>query len=171
VANPLRALQECRRVLTPQGALLLVLPHKDGTFDWRRPTTTLEHMMTDYANNVGEDDLTHLPEILALHDLSRDEAAGTPEQFHQRCLDNITKRAIHHHVFDTHTALALLDRGSFQISQVSTLRPYHIMILARRSEGVPDNVAFLGDQAEFRRVSPFRSDRLSAPQSPENGAR
>ncbi len=171
VANPLRALQECRRVLTPQGALLLVLPHKDGTFDWRRPTTTLEHMMTDYANNVGEDDLTHLPEILALHDLSRDEAAGTPEQFHQRCLDNITKRAIHHHVFDTHTALALLDRGSFQISQVSTLRPYHIMILARRSEGVPDNVAFLGDQAEFRRVSPFRSDRLSAPQSAENGAR
>jgi len=60
--------------------------------------------MTDYANNVGEDDLTHLPEILALHDLSRDEAAGTPEQFHQRCLDNISKRAIHHHVFDTHTA-------------------------------------------------------------------
>jgi SAM-dependent methyltransferase len=166
VANPLRALQEWKRVLAPQGLLLMVLPHKDGTFDWRRPTTVLEHMVTDYENNVGEDDLTHMPEILALHDLKRDEAAGTPEQFRERCLDNLSKRAIHHHVFDTHTALAVVDRASFQILQVSTFRPYHIMILARRLEGVPDNAAFLGAQAEFRRHSPFRSDRLDLSQSP-----
>jgi SAM-dependent methyltransferase len=166
VANPLRALQEWRRVLAPQGVFLMVLPHKDGTFDWRRPTTALEHMVTDFENNVGEEDLTHLPEILALHDLRRDEAAGTLDQFRERCLDNLSMRAIHHHVFDTHTALAVVDRASFQILQVSTFRPYHIMILARRSEGVPDNAAFLGTQAEYRRDSPFRSDRLSSPQRP-----
>jgi SAM-dependent methyltransferase len=166
IANPLRALQEWTRVLVPGGVLLLVLPHKDGTFDWRRPTTTLEHMLSDYNSNVGEDDLTHLPEILVLHDLSRDKAAGTRAQFRQRCLENISQRAIHHHVFDTQTALALVDRGSFQIIRVDTVKPYHIMILARRSEGTPDNVAFLGTQAEFRRKSPFPSDRLSPPERP-----
>jgi len=73
--------------------------------------------MTDYANNVGEDDLTHLPEILALHDLSRTKRRHLRNNSTSRCLDNIFQEAIHHHVFDTHTALALLDRGSFQISK------------------------------------------------------
>jgi hypothetical protein len=153
-------------VLVPRGVLLLVLPHKDGTFDWRRPTTTLEHMISDYESNVGEDDLTHLSEILELHDLSRDEAAGTPEQFRQRSLENVSKRAMHHHVFDTQTALALVDRGSFQIIQVDTFRPYHIMILARGWEGTPSNAAFFRGHAEFRRNSPFSSDRLSLSELP-----
>jgi len=55
---------------------------------------------------VGEEDLTHVPEILELHDLSRDEGAGTREQFRQRCLANHVHRALHHHVFDTMAALA-----------------------------------------------------------------
>src|SRR5262249_20610895 len=65
VANPLRALQEWKRVSVKDGVLLLVLPHKDGTFDWRRPTTTLSHLIADHDCNVGEDDLAHLSEILA----------------------------------------------------------------------------------------------------------
>ncbi|HEX4426176.1 MAG TPA: class I SAM-dependent methyltransferase, partial [Terriglobales bacterium] len=44
VANPLRALREWKRVLKENGLLMLVLPHKDGTFDWRRPPTPLSHM-------------------------------------------------------------------------------------------------------------------------------
>jgi SAM-dependent methyltransferase len=160
VANPLRALLEWRRVLKSNGLLLLVLPHKDGTFDWRRPITTLDHMISDYESNVGEDDLTHLPEILALHDLRRDKAAGTVEQFRERCMDNYSKRAMHHHVFETGTAVRLLDYCNLQIVRVDNLKPYHIIILARKCDSQPNNSDFLGGNAVYRRTSPFDSDRL-----------
>ena len=101
VANPLRALAEWKRILKDDGLLLLVLPHKDGTFDCRRPVTTLAHMVEDYEKQIGEDDLTHLPEILALHDLEKDKPAGSPEEFRARSLENRANRALHHHVFDT----------------------------------------------------------------------
>ena len=159
VANPLRALGEWMRVLRPDGLLLLILPHREGTFDWRRPVTTLEHMISDRENNVGENDLTHLAEILELHDLSRDKAAGSMEQFRQRCMDNYSKRAMHHHVFDTLSTIRMLDYCNFQILRVDNVKPYHIVILARRWQTYPDNAEFLGPKAEYRRTSPFLADR------------
>jgi SAM-dependent methyltransferase len=159
VANPLRALDEWKRVLTSDGFLLLLLPHKDGTFDWRRPTTKLEHMIQDYERNVGEDDLTHLPEILEFHDLEKDPAAGSREQFKQRCLDNKRTRAMHHHVFDTRTAAALLDHAGFQFIRVAAIKPFHIIILAQKCEGQRNNECFFRPDAEFLAQSPFLSDR------------
>jgi SAM-dependent methyltransferase len=159
VANPLRALEEWKRCLVNGGLLLLVLPHKDGTFDWRRPTTKLSHMIQDYNQQIGEDDLTHLPEILSLHDLSRDRAAGSKEQFSDRCLNNYANRAIHHHVFNTLTAVELLDHAGFGIIRVNMLKPYHIIILARRVEQRPDNSFFMSPTAEYLKRSPFPSDR------------
>jgi len=135
IANPLRALREWKRVLKEDGLLLLVLPHKEGTFDWRRPTTTLAHMIEDYRNEVGEDDLTHLPEILALHDLAKDKPGGTPEQFRQRCLENAQKRAMHHHVFDTSVALQLVDYAGFEVIRADRVKPYHIVVLCGRANG------------------------------------
>jgi SAM-dependent methyltransferase len=159
IANPLRALGEWKRVLGEGGFLLLILPHKDGTFDWRRPPTTLDHMIEDYRNNVGEEDLTHLTEILALHDLTKDIPAGSMEQFRQRCLENYSNRGMHHHVFDTRTAVALVDHAAFQVLRVDTVEPFHIVVLARRCEGQPDNAQFLWETARYRRQSPFASDR------------
>jgi SAM-dependent methyltransferase len=132
MANPLHALDEWKRVLKQDGVLLLVLPHKEGTFDWRRATTPLAHMIEDYRDEVGEDDLTHLPEILALHDLAKDKAAGSPGQFRQRCLENSLKRAMHHHVFDTPAALHLVDYAGFDVIRTDRIKPYHIVILSRR---------------------------------------
>src|SRR5450759_3432479 len=148
IANPLRALEEWKRVLKNDGLLLLILPHKDGTFDWRRPITPLAHMIEDCENAVGEQDLTHLPEILELHDLSKDEAAGTKEQFRQRCLANHLNRAMHHHVFDTMAALALVNHAGFQILRVDNLKPFHIIILASRTDQVVDNCGFLAQGGE-----------------------
>lgn len=159
VANPFLALSEWRRVLADDALLLLLLPHKDGTFDWRRPPSTLAHMIADYTNQIGEDDLTHLPEILALHDLEKDVAAGTKEQFRQRCTENQIHRAMHHHVFDTLTALQTVDHAGFKIIRVDNLRPYHIVILARRSAGPVDNGRFLRKGSEHWSRSPFPSDR------------
>src|ERR1700735_356391 len=162
VANPLRALAEWTRVLGPDGLLLLIMPHREGTFDWRRRVTTLEHMISDRENNVGENDLTHLAEILELHDLSRDKAPGSMEQFRQRCLDNYSKRAMHHHVFDTPSTIRMLDYCDFKILRVDNLKPYHIVVLAQKCQTHPDNMDFLGPNADYRRMSPFSADRASS---------
>lgn len=100
VANPLKALEEWIRVVVPGGYLLLVLPNKVGNFDHQRPITPFKHLLEDYQNNTTEHDLTHLEEILALHDLTRDQAAGSQENFNKRSLDNFSNRGLHHHVFD-----------------------------------------------------------------------
>jgi SAM-dependent methyltransferase len=159
IANPLRALAEWKRVLNEDGLLLLILPHKDGTFDWRRPTTTLAHIIQDYERGVGEDDLTHLQEVLQLHDLSRDEGAGTKEQFRKRCEENRIHRAMHHHVFDTMTALATVSYAGFRILRVDNLLPFHIIILGQRTAQKPDNRAFMKSGSAYRLRSPFPSDR------------
>jgi SAM-dependent methyltransferase len=71
-ANILGALTEWKRVLKPGGGLILVVPARDCTFDHRRPITTMLHLVEDFEGNMGEDDLTHLVEVLQLHDLSRE---------------------------------------------------------------------------------------------------
>lgn len=100
VANPLKAMKEWVRVVKNDGYLLLVLPKKESNFDHKRPVTAFEHILEDYKNSMSEHDLTHLDEILELHDLTRDHAAGSHEQFKARSLNNFSNRGLHHHVFD-----------------------------------------------------------------------
>lgn len=100
VANPLKALFEWCRVLKPGGVMVLVLPNKKSNFDHRRPVTEFQHLVDDYRNDTDESDLTHVDEILRLHDLTMDPPAGDPQSFKARCLDNLQCRALHHHVFD-----------------------------------------------------------------------
>lgn len=100
VANPLKAVEEWIRVLKKDGVLLLVLPNKDYCFDHNRPITEFSHLLDDYHNNITEKDLTHLNEILELHDLKKDKEAGSLEQFKKRSLNNFENRALHQHIFD-----------------------------------------------------------------------
>lgn len=100
IANPVKALIEWKRVLKPGGVLICVLPRKESNFDHRRSITKLEHLINDYENKIGEEDLTHLEEILRLHNLKRDPLAGCFEDFKRRSIDNYKHRALHHHVFD-----------------------------------------------------------------------
>lgn len=99
-ANPLRGLREMLKVVLPGSPLFLVLPYYKRTFDHRRQPTPLEHLLEDERRDVGEDDLTHLDEILQCHDLSMDVPAGTLEQLRERSLHNAENRCLHHHVFD-----------------------------------------------------------------------
>jgi len=101
IANPFAALEEWKRVVVPNGYMVVVLPKKSSNFDHRRPVTSFQHLLDDYAHHVDEHDLTHLDEILSLHDLSRDPQAEGFEQFRARCMDNFSHRGMHHHVFDT----------------------------------------------------------------------
>lgn len=106
VANPLKALEEWLRVIQPGGHVLLVLPRKEANFDHRRPVTRFEHLLDDYENNTSEEDMTHLEEILKLHDLARDAEAGSRDNFIKRSMENFRYRGLHHHVFD----LPLIER-------------------------------------------------------------
>jgi SAM-dependent methyltransferase len=131
VANPLRALREWMRVLRPGGALVLVLPQREATFDHRRPVTAFEHLLDDERAGTGEDDLTHLPEILELHDLERDPGAGTREQFEQRSGQVLEFRALHHHVFDADLVTRILTRVGFEVAGTETQPPFHLIAVAR----------------------------------------
>ena len=100
IANPLKALQNWTLLLKQNGTMVLVLPRSDANFDHRRPITTFDHLLEDYNYNRGEDDLTHLPEILKLHDLDFDHQAGSYEDFKKRCEENYANRCLHHHVYN-----------------------------------------------------------------------
>jgi SAM-dependent methyltransferase len=133
IANPIRALSEWMRVLKDAGVLVLVLPHKDRTFDHRRPVTSLAHLIEDFASGRTEDDLTHLPEVLALHDLELDPGTTSREAFEARSARNFENRCMHHHVFDADLAVRLVDHVGLQIHAVELLRPCHILIVAQKA--------------------------------------
>jgi SAM-dependent methyltransferase len=132
-ANPLAALREWRRIAREGGHLLLILPNPRHTFDHRRPTTTLSHLREDFRRQTGEDDLTHLPEILAQHDLALDPPAGSPEQFRNRAMLNAQNRCLHHHVFDLALMRAMLAETGWDVLALEEVRPIHLVALARKA--------------------------------------
>lgn len=130
IANPIATLFTWKRVLQEEGHLLLILPNKKANFDHRRSDTTLSHLIEDYKNNVGEDDLTHLDEILELHDLSRDPKARPYEKFNQRCRENFNNRCLHHHVFSLELLQSLAEYCGFQTIHQHT-SPTDLFILLK----------------------------------------
>jgi SAM-dependent methyltransferase len=159
LANPLGALAEWRRVVRPGGHLLLIVPHRDGTFDHRRPVTSLAHMRDDAERQTGEEDLTHLQEIIELHDLDRDPGAPDRQAFERRCHENPTLRAMHHHTFVSRTVIDVCRATGLEVLLLRPKRPFHIVCLCRvnaqpAGEG-------LGDQqiAKILSRSPFPSDK------------
>jgi SAM-dependent methyltransferase len=164
LANPIQGLKEWIRVLKQEGLLVLLVPHKDGTFDHRRPVTSFEHLLQDYDAGTTEHDLTHLEEILELHDLSQDPGAGTFEEFRERSQRNFENRCLHQHVFDTRLALRLVDHMRLQILAVELFRPCHIVVIAKKTAPglAVDNRKFAPvDAADWK--SPFPSDRIGRP--------
>ena len=150
LANPLPALREWRRVCRPGGHLLLVLPHRDGTFDRRRPITTLDHLLQDEAVNVDESDDTHFEEVLRLHDVRRDPGAGTMQVIRERLADNLSIRGVHHHVFGLDLVLKAVVECGWAPLAAETRRPNQIVVIARNGRA---------DAPLVTRRSAFPSDR------------
>jgi hypothetical protein len=158
----LKALHEWVRVLKVHGILVLVVPHPDRTFDHRRPTTHLSHLIADYKAGVGESDLTHLSEILELHDLEMDLPAGDHANFKHRSEKNLENRCLHQHVFDTTLAVQMMDSVGLRIRAVWQELPYHIFVVGEKQRSLwkRNNASFLGPRASYRSQSPFPRDRL-----------
>jgi len=119
IANPIKALEEWKRVLIRGGTLFLILPNKESNFDHKRAITDFTHIVNDFKQNVNEDDLTHLSEVFRYHDLKRDPQAGNLAAFEKRCKENFKNRAIHHHVYNVNLLRQLVD-----FAGMKTLKTY-----------------------------------------------
>ncbi len=119
VANPLKAIEEWIRVIKKDGLLFVALPNQEHNFDHKRSVTQFSHLLSDYQNSMGEDDLTHLEEILELHDLKMDKPAGNLKQFKERALNNFENRALHHHVYDVELLKEVFSYFKLEILQTN----------------------------------------------------
>lgn len=133
-ANALQTLTEWCRVIKPGGDLLIVVPRRQDTFDHRRPVTTFEHLLEDAARGVDESDLTHVEEIVELHDLMRDLPGLTLEGFRQRSLKNFENRGLHHHIFDEGLLRQMFEHLNISTVFVDYARPMHLIIMGRINE-------------------------------------
>ena len=90
--------------------------------------------MRDWEAGTSEDDLTHLPEILQLHDLARDPEAKDFVTFKARSERNIENRCLHHHVFDAPLVQQILEYAGFVVRSLRTHRPNHIIAVADKGQ-------------------------------------
>jgi len=131
LANPVKALREWMRVTKSRGALVLILPDYRKTFDHRRKPTPVAHMLEDFERGTTEDDKTHIDEVLALHDFSRDPIGGDYGEFRKRVLDNPRYRTVHQHVFDENNGRELLEALGMTVECVELAPPHHMVFLAQ----------------------------------------
>jgi len=155
IANPIGALRCWRQIIKPEGRILLVVPHHEGSFDHRRSVTPLDHLLEDAEHETSEDDLTHLEEALTLFDPSRDNARAG-ELFEGRVRANPTTRALHHHVFDSRAAVVMCEAAGLTVALLRPRLPFHIFCVCTVGAGPT------ADVAAALRHSPFASDRRSA---------
>ena len=132
IANPLKALKEWLRVLKQGGILLLVLPDKNMTFDRKRGTTSFEHLLNDYKDDIGENDTTHVDEVIASHDLRLDHQLGGRRELVERLGKNVLTRSMHHHVFDRGLLMQIFKYLNLKVLSVDFAEPEHIIILGQK---------------------------------------
>jgi ubiquinone/menaquinone biosynthesis C-methylase UbiE len=154
LANPILGLEEWNRVLCERGHILIIVPYFKKTFDHKRPVTTFKHLLEDYENKTSEEDLTHLEEILALHDLSKDRLAGDFEDFKKRSINNFEFRALHQHVFDEKLFIQLVNHAKFNILEIEFFRNNIILLAQKASDSNLDNSKYLSHNYKTKLCKP-----------------
>ncbi len=134
IANPLKALEEFKRVIKKNGFIAIIVPYYKHTFDFRRPVTTIEHIKEDYNNNIGEDDLTHLKEVVDLTDESNISHNAQPnpnfnkKEFEEYCKNNYHNRGMHHHVYDVDLLKSVANEVNLKVLDVNNFSNSCIML-------------------------------------------
>jgi SAM-dependent methyltransferase len=132
MANPIKSILEWKRVIKSGGIIILVLPRKESNFDHKRPPTQLKHLINDFETNKEENDLSHLNEILELHDLTRDPRAGAFQNFENRSRENIRHRSLHHHVFTMDLLCELMNYTEMEILITHSSPTDHYIAASRK---------------------------------------
>ena len=165
IANPLKTISEWKRVVRIGGVILFVCPHKDGTYDHKRPITPLAHLIEDYIKGVDENDLTHQSEVLKLHDLSRD--TNSYDQVLAVSTKNFEYRWLHHHVFVSESWITILDYLNLEVACIGAWLPFNIIAVGKKVDETPENLErlhasnmrLLAVNARWRLTSPFQLDK------------
>jgi SAM-dependent methyltransferase len=129
IANPLKAISEWLRIVKNDGYIIIVVPEKSECFDHKRNYSKFSTLLSQYEKNVGEDDLSTLPEILLNHDLSLDPPAGDLGQFTKRSLDNFNNRCLHHYVYNDELLMEICNyfKSKFIYKETQRLDRWFIM--------------------------------------------
>ena len=161
IANPIKALREWLRILKENGVLILIVPHKDGTFDHLRPVSTLDHLIEDFEKETAETDLSHLDEILQLHDLEKDPGSNDFIEFRKRSDKNYENRCLHQHVFNLKSVVQLVAYLGLEICSAEAVLPMHIICVAKKLpiDCKPRNDRFLSNRSDYLLKSQFASDK------------
>jgi SAM-dependent methyltransferase len=65
LANPLRFIKEVWESLPVNGKLLLIVPDRELSFDFGRPSTSLDHLLTEYSEGCNSVSEKHIRQELA----------------------------------------------------------------------------------------------------------
>lgn len=90
------------------------------------------NIVDDYNKDVGEDDLSHVNEILQYHDVRLDPSAGSFQQFKRRCQNNLITRCLHHHTFEIKLVKEILGHINLKILNIQFCLPHHIVSLSKK---------------------------------------
>ena len=129
IANPLKAIKEWLRIIKNGGYIIIVVPEKSFCFDHKRDYSKFSTLLSQYEKDVGEDDLSTLPEILSKHDLSLDLPAGDLGNFTKRSLDNFNNRGLHHYVYNDELLIEICNyfKATFIYKETQGLDRWFIM--------------------------------------------
>lgn len=170
LANPVQGLKGLVRATRKGGAVIVIVPHHEITFDHARRVTPLDHLLRDERERIREGDLGHLDleEIFRRYDVLLDSGVATMADLRARTRENALNRMFHQHVFNTDLLLRLFDYVGLEIRVVGT-EPFGIVLVGRKPDSAedgavpPSNEGWLSASAAWRRRSLFREDRIGAP--------
>jgi SAM-dependent methyltransferase len=115
ITDPIKILKEWTRVLSENGHLYLVLPHRDRNNDCHREITTLEHLIKDYENHVAFNDEFHFNDWWT-NVVEKNLMPGHYQHLEKK--DLLDTCSIHHHVWNEDKMKELLEYLGLEIVEV-----------------------------------------------------
>ena len=140
--DPIGTIETHLSKLRPGGILFYAVPDKRYTFDFRRPRTTLEHLIADYERGPEASRWEH---FLEWERMVYEPGTAPPDEEqvrHKATEDEATGYSIHFHVWTQADLLELLlycqERfGSFEIEAFTRRSIENIVVLRKHGAWVP----------------------------------
>jgi hypothetical protein len=129
LSNPIKSVLAWKRLLKSTGVMILVAPCKYFSYDCDRPITTISHLLEDYQKDVGEDDLTHMDEVILKHNFKRDKTFSSLVQHIERTKLNHENRIMHHHVFDLKLLRTMGEQCGLTVLESEYILPRHVVCI------------------------------------------